>query len=129
MASMNKVMLIGNLGRDPESRTLPNGSPVSNLSIATSMSFKDKAGGMQKRTEWHKVVLFGRLSEIASEYLKKGDPVYIEGSLRTRKWEGSDGKQNYTTEVVGSVLQLLSKKDATKDAVADDSIDESDIPF
>lgn len=102
MSSLNKVMLIGNLGRDPEVRSLPNGGRVVNLTVATSESWKDKSTGERKeKTEWHRVVIFNdRLGEIAEKYLKKGSKVYIEGALQTRKWTGTDGNERYTTEIV-----------------------------
>ena len=105
---VNKVILVGNLGADPETRYLPSGSAVTNIRIATSESWKDKTSGeQQERTEWHNVVFFGRLAEIAAEYLRKGSQVYVEGSLRTRKWEGKDGVERYTTETVASEMQML----------------------
>jgi single-strand DNA-binding protein len=105
---VNKVILIGNLGADPETRAMPSGSTVANLRIATSESWRDKTSGeQQERTEWHRVALFGRLAEIASEYLRKGSQVYIEGSLRTRKWQDKQGQERYTTEIVGNELQML----------------------
>ncbi len=105
---VNKVILVGNLGADPETRAMPSGSSVANLRIATSESWRDKTSGeQQERTEWHRVALFGRLAEIASEYLRKGSQVYIEGSLRTRKWQDKQGNERYTTEIVGSELQML----------------------
>mgnify|MGYP000955421892 CR=1 FL=1 len=110
MASVNKVILVGNLGRDPEVRFMPNGDAVCNFSIATTDSWKDKAGAKQERTEWHRVVFFNRLGEIAGEYLKKGSKVYVEGSLRTRKWQGQDGADRYTTEIVASEMQMLDSR-------------------
>ena len=105
---VNKVILIGNLGNDPETKFLPSGGAVTNVSLATSESWKDKQSGqMQERTEWHRVVFFNKLAEIAGEYLKKGSKVYIEGSLRTRKWQGQDGQDRYTTEIVVSEMQML----------------------
>src|SRR5690348_2162761 len=105
---VNKVILIGNLGADPETRAMPSGSSVANLRIATTESWRDKQSGeQQERTEWHRVAFFGRLAEIASEYLKKGSQVYIEGSLRTRKWQDKQGNERYTTEIVGSEMQML----------------------
>ncbi len=105
---INKVILIGNLGKDPETRYLPSGGAVTNLTLATSETWKDKQSGQQQeRTEWHRVVFFNRLAEIAAEYLKKGSKVYIEGSLRTRKWQGQDGQDRYTTEIVASEMQML----------------------
>ncbi|TNF08232.1 MAG: single-stranded DNA-binding protein [Gammaproteobacteria bacterium] len=108
---INKVILIGNLGKDPETRYLPSGGAVTNLTLATSESWKDKqTGQQQERTEWHRVVFFNRLAEIAAEYLKKGSKVYIEGSLRTRKWQGQDGQDRYTTEIVASEMQMLDSR-------------------
>jgi len=100
MASVNKVILIGNLGRDPEVRYMPEGGAVTNISIATTDTWKDKSGEKQERTEWHRVAFFGRLAEIAGEYLKKGSQVYVEGALRTRKWQDKEGQERYTTEIV-----------------------------
>ena len=105
---INKVILVGNLGADPETRAMPSGSTVANLRIATSESWRDKQSGeQQERTEWHRVVLFGRLGEVAAEYLKKGSQVYIEGSLRTRKWQDKQGVERYSTEIVGNDMQML----------------------
>ena len=106
--SVNKVILIGNLGADPEIRRTQDGRPVANLRLATTESWKDKQSGeQQERTEWHNVALFGRLGEIAAEYLRKGSQVYIEGRLRTRKWQDKEGRDRYTTEIVGSEMQML----------------------
>src|SRR3954451_9418168 len=105
---INKVILIGNLGADPETRYMPSGKAVTNVRIATSEGWKDKqTGDMQERTEWHRVVLFDKLGEIAAEYLRKGSQVYIEGSLRTRKWQDKEGKDRYTTEIVARDMQML----------------------
>lgn len=105
---VNKVILIGNLGQEPETRYMPSGGAVTNLSLATSETWKDKqTGENQERTEWHRVVFFNRLAEIAGEYLKKGSKVYIEGSLRTRKWQDKDGQDKYSTEIVASEMQML----------------------
>ena len=105
---INKVILIGNLGADPETRSMPSGMSVSNIRIATSESWKDKQSGETKeRTEWHNVALFGRLGEIAAQYLRKGSQVYIEGSLRTRKWQDKDGKDRFTTEVIANEMQMM----------------------
>jgi single-strand DNA-binding protein len=110
---INKVILVGNVGADPDVRYLPNGNPVANLSIATSESWKDKqTGERQERTEWHRTVLFNRLAEITSEYIKKGSKVYVEGSLRTRKWQDQNGQDRYTTEIVVSDLQMLDSRGA-----------------
>jgi single-strand DNA-binding protein len=105
---VNKVIIIGNLGADPETRAMPSGTTVANLRVATSESWRDKqTGEQQERTEWHRVALFGRLAEVAGEYLRKGSQVYIEGSLRTRKWQDKEGKDRYSTEIVGNDLQML----------------------
>jgi single-strand DNA-binding protein len=105
---INKVIIIGNIGQDPEVKYMPSGGAVTNVSIATSETWKDKATGQpQERTEWHRVVFFNRLGEIAGEYLKKGSKVYIEGSLRTRKWQAQDGTDRYTTEIVANEMQML----------------------
>jgi len=108
MASVNKVILVGNLGADPETRYLPSGDPVTNLRLATTDSWKDKQSGERKEaTEWHRVVLFRRLAEIAGQYLKKGSQVYIEGRLRTRKWQDKDGQERYTTEIEAEEMKML----------------------
>ncbi|HWL72331.1 MAG TPA: single-stranded DNA-binding protein [Burkholderiaceae bacterium] len=112
MASVNKVILIGNLGRDPETRYTADGAAVTNITIATSDRWKDKASGeMKEATEWHKIAFFGRLAEIAGEYLKKGRPVYVEGRLRTRKWQDKDGQDRYTTEVIADNMQMLGSRE------------------
>lgn len=110
MASVNKVILVGNLGRDPEVRFMPNGEAVCNFSIATTDSWKDKSGAKQERTEWHNIVMYRKLAEIAGEYLKKGRPVYIEGRLQTRKWE-KDGVTRYNTEIIADQMQMLGGRD------------------
>jgi single-strand DNA-binding protein len=108
---VNKVILIGNLGADPETRYMPSGGAVTNIRMATSESWKDRnTGETQERTEWHRVVFFNKLGEIAGEYLKKGSKVYIEGSIRTRKWQGQDGQDRYTTEVVANEMQMLDSR-------------------
>ena len=108
MASINKVILVGNLGRDPETRYMPEGGAVTNVSIATTDTWKDKTSGEKKEaTEWHRVVFFNRLAEIAGEYLKKGSQVYVEGRLRTRKWQDKEGLDKYTTEIVCDTMQML----------------------
>lgn len=105
---INKVILVGNCGKDPETRYMPSGGAVTNISIATSESWKDKQTGEQKeRTEWHNVVFFGRLGEIAGEYLRKGSQVYVEGSLRTEKWQDKNGNDRYTTKIIASEMQML----------------------
>jgi single-strand DNA-binding protein len=110
MASLNKVMLIGNLGKDPEVRYTASGTAVASFSLATSEKFKNKSGEWEEKTEWHNVTLWSRLAEIAGEYLSKGKTVYIEGRLQTRKWQDRDGKDRYTTEIVGEKMQMLSGK-------------------
>jgi single-strand DNA-binding protein len=137
---INKVILVGNLGADPETRYMPSGSAVTNLRIATSETWKDKQSGeQQERTEWHRVAMFGRLAEIASEYLRKGSQVYVEGSLRTRKWQDKDGNDRWTTEIIANEMQMLggradasaparSAPAAVAEAGAPDEFDD-DIPF
>ncbi len=110
MASVNKVILVGNLGRDPEVRYMPDGAAITNISVATTDTWKDKAGEKQERTEWHRVAFFGKLAEIAGEYLKKGSQVYIEGRLQTRKWQDKDGQDKYTTEIVADRMQMLGSR-------------------
>jgi len=111
MASVNKVIIVGHLGRDPETRHLPSGEAVTNVTVATSESWKDKATGeKQERTEWHRVGFFGRLAEVAGEYLKKGSLVYVEGSLQTRKWTDKEGVEKYTTEIRADRMQMLGGK-------------------
>ena len=107
---INKVILIGNLGQDPEVRYMPNGGAVANITVATSESWKDQQGQQQERTEWHRCVLYRRLAEIAGEYLKKGRPVYVEGRLKTRKWQDKDGNDRYTTEIEATEMQMLSSR-------------------
>ena len=146
---INKVILVGNLGNDPEHRVMPSGGGVTNVSLATSESWRDKnTGEQQERTEWHRVVFFNRLSEIASEYLHKGSKVYVEGSLRTRKWQDQSGQDRYTTEIVAREMQMLDsrgsgqeadvyqnapapKNESTVASMSDGNIDfpEDDIPF
>ena len=112
MPSVNKVMLLGNLGRDPEVRTFPNGDSVCNFSIATSTSWKDKASGEKKeKTEWHNIVMYRKLAEIAGEYLKKGSSVFVEGSLQTRKWQTKEGQDRYTTEIAADTMQMLGGRE------------------
>ena len=117
MASVNKVILVGNLGRDPETRYNPEGGAICNISVATTDTWKDKTSGeKQERTEWHRVVFFNRLAEIAGEYLKKGSQVYIEGALRTRKWQDKEGQERYTTEIVADRMQMLGSRSGMGDA-------------
>jgi single-strand DNA-binding protein len=107
MASVNKVILVGNLGKDPEVRYMPSGDAITNISVATTDSWKDKNGEKQEKTEWHRVAFFGKLAEIAGEYLKKGSQVYVEGRLQTRKWQDKEGQDRYTTEIVADRMQML----------------------
>ena len=117
---INKVILIGNLGADPEVRYMPNGGAMANLSLATSESWRDKqTGEQQDRTEWHRVVCFGRLGEIAGEYLKKGSKIYIEGRLQTRKWQDQNGQDRYSTEIVANDMQMLDSRGGGMGAPAD----------
>jgi single-strand DNA-binding protein len=116
MASVNKVILVGNLGRDPEVRFMPNGEAVCNFSIATTDNWKDKSGAKQERTEWHNIVMYRKLAEIAGEYLKKGRPVYIEGRLQTRKWQTKEGQDRYTTEIIADQMQMLGGREGGSNA-------------
>lgn len=143
MASVNKVIVLGNLGREPETRFTADGAAITNVSIATSRRYKDAAGQTQEETGWHRVAFFGRLAEIARDYLRKGRPVYVEGRLRTRKWQDKEGRDQYTTEIVAESMQLLGGREgeATADAPAPQaaraaaprpaasSQDEEDFPF
>lgn len=139
MSGINKVIIVGNLGNDPETRFLPSGGAVTNISIATSEKWKDKTTGQQQeKTEWHKIIFFNRLAEIAGEYLKKGSKVYVEGSLRTNKWQDKDGNDRYTTEIIAKELQMLDAKSDGQSSNApqvtqvsnEPSFDDSDsIPF
>lgn len=110
MASVNKVILVGNLGKDPEVRYMPSGDAITNVSVATTDSWKDKNGEKQEKTEWHRVSFFGKLAEIAGEYLKKGSQVYVEGRLQTRKWQDKEGQDRYTTEIVADRMQMLGSR-------------------
>lgn len=110
-SGINKTIILGNLGNDPETKYMPNGNAVTNISVATSESWKDKQTGQeQSRTEWHRIVFFNRLAEIAGEYLRKGSKVYVEGSLRTRKWQDQNGNDRYSTEIVASDMQMLDSR-------------------
>ncbi len=130
---INKVIIVGNLGNEPETKQLPSGGTVTNISVATSESWKDKnTGEKQERTEWHRIVFFNRLAEIAGEYLSKGSKVYVEGALRTRKWQDNQGQDRYTTEIVGSEMQMLDSKGASQGSPApaqEEGFAEDDIPF
>ena len=111
MASVNKVILVGNLGADPETKYLPSGDAVTNIRMATTDRWKDKASGeMKEATEWHRIAFFGRLAQIAGEYLKKGSQVYVEGRIRTRKWQDKEGQDRYSTEIVGDTMQMLGSR-------------------
>jgi single-strand DNA-binding protein len=111
MASVNKVIIVGNLGRDPETRYMPSGDALTNIAVATTDKWKDKATGEQKEaTEWHRVAFFGKLAEIAGQYLKKGSQVYVEGRLRTRKWQDKDGVDKYSTEIIADTMQMLGSR-------------------
>jgi len=127
MASVNKVILVGNLGRDPETRYTADGAAITNITIATSDRWKDKTSGeMKEATEWHRVAFFGRLAEIAGEYLKKGRSVYVEGRLRTRKWQDKEGQDRYTTEIVADQMQMLGSREGM--GGDPDAADESRAP-
>ena len=136
MASLNKVILIGNLGKDPEVRVTASGQTMANFSLATKESFKNKEGKREERTEWHNVVLWGRLAEIARDYLHKGKQVYIEGRLQTRKWEDKNGNVRYTTEIVTDAMQMLGNKgdgghqsQQPEDLTGLPEFDDSEYPF
>jgi single-strand DNA-binding protein len=132
MASgINKAIIVGNLGDDPKTSTLPQGGAVTNFSVATSESWKDKnTGQMQERTEWHKVVMFNRLAEVAGEYLSKGSKVYVEGKIQTRKWKDQSGQDRYTTEIVGNQMQMLDSKEAKpQPQQSKGGFDDADLPF
>ena len=145
MASLNKVMLIGNLGRDPEVRYMPSGGAMCNISIATTENWRDKnTGDKKEKTEWHRIVMFGKQAELAEQYLKKGSPIYIEGRLQTRKWTTKEGEDKYTTEVIADRMQFLSGRGGglasetgskpSNESVQDSSggpsfPEEEDIPF
>ncbi|HTP72721.1 MAG TPA: single-stranded DNA-binding protein [Burkholderiaceae bacterium] len=129
MASVNKVIVIGNLGRDPEVRYTPSGAAVCNVSIATTRNWKNRdSGEKQEETEWHRVVFYDRLAEIAGEYLKKGRSVYVEGRLKTRKWQDKEGKDNYTTEIIAEQMQMLGSREGMGGANADDHAEPRSAP-
>ena len=126
---INKVILVGNLGRDPEIRYTPSGAAVANITVATSDSWKDKqTGENQERTEWHRIVFFNRLAEIAGEYLKKGSQIYVEGRLQTRKWQDQSGQDRYTTEIVGNEMQMLGGRGGGGGQMAPNDFDQSPAP-
>ena len=138
VASINKVILIGNLGSDPEVRYTPSGKPVANFSIATTENWTNKDGGKEERTEWHRIVAWGRLGEICGDYLHKGKQVYIEGKLQTRSWEDREGNKRYTTEIIAQTMQMLGPKGKEGRATSREesypveepiSVPEDDIPF
>ena len=121
MASVNKVILVGNLGRDPEVRYMPSGDPMVNINLATTDTWRDKSGEKQEKTEWHRIVMFGKVAEIAGEYLKKGSQAYFEGRLQTRKWTDKEGQDRYTTEIVADRMQMLgSRSGGTARAMPED---------
>lgn len=126
MASVNKVILIGNLGRDPETRYSPDGAAITNVSLATTRRYKDSSGQQQEETEWHRVVFFGRLAEIAGEYLRKGRPVYVEGRLKTRKWTDKEGNDKYSTDIIAENMQLLGSRDGGGGGAGGASFDAGD---
>lgn len=129
MSGINKAIIVGNLGQDPELKYLPNGDAVCNFTVATSESWKDRDGNQQERTEWHRIVAFRRLAEICGEYLKKGKQVYIEGRIQTRSWEDKDGVKRYTTEIVANQMQMLGRRDEeTGGEVTSPPPDESSVP-
>ena len=116
MASVNKVILVGNLGADPEMRYLPSGEAVANIRIATTDTWKDKDGNKQESTEWHRISFFGRQAEVCGQYLKKGSQIYVEGSIRTRKWQDKDGQDRYSTDIRGDRMQMLGGRQGMGDA-------------
>ncbi|MDR2875660.1 MAG: single-stranded DNA-binding protein [Methylobacillus sp.] len=130
MASVNKVILVGNLGRDPEMRYMPSGDALASFSIATTDTWKDKSGQKQERTEWHRISMFGKLAEIAGQYLKKGSPVYLEGRLQTRKWTDKEGQERQTTEIVADRMQMLGSRSGGNafEVMDDDANQESPRP-
>jgi len=136
MASVNKVIIVGNVGRDPETRYMPSGDAVTNISVATSDRYKDKqTGEMKENTEWHRIAFFGKLAEIAGQYLKKGSQVYVEGRLRTRKWTDQSGQEKYSTEIIADSMQMLGARMAGSGDAAEPSSRsglgtmDDDIPF
>lgn len=131
MSSVNKVILIGRVGKDPETRHMEGGTQVTSLTLATSESYKDKSGAKQEKTEWHNIVLWRGLSEVADKYVKKGDQLFIEGKLTTRKWEDKEGNTRYTTEIVASGMTMLGgkKEGQPTPAAAGANDDDSDLPF
>lgn len=133
MRGVNNVILVGHLGRDPESKSTPSGSSVANISVATSEAWRDKTSGeLQERTEWHRVVFFGKLAEVVVQYLRKGSKVYVEGRLQTRKWQDQNGQDRYTTEIVAGAMQMLDSKGQGQQSntgpFPEESFDD-DLPF
>jgi single-strand DNA-binding protein len=120
MASVNKVILVGNLGRDPEIRYLPSGEPVANIALATSSKYKNKSGEMVEETEWHRITFFGKLAEIVGQYLKKGRSVYVEGRLKTRKYTDKDGVEKYATDIIANEMQMLGGREGMGEPSGDD---------
>jgi single-strand DNA-binding protein len=139
MAGVNKAILVGRLGKDPEIKYTPSGTAIANFTMATSENYKDKDGQKQERTEWHKIVAFGKLAEICGEYLAKGKQVYIEGRIQTRSWDDKDGNKKYMTEIVANTMQMLGKPDAAASpsqtaaaegsSAQEPSVVEEDVPF
>jgi single-strand DNA-binding protein len=133
MRGVNKVILIGNLGKDPELRYLPSGQAVVKFPLATGMKWKDKNGQLQERTDWHNIVAFGRQGEVCNEYLKKGSPVYVEGRIQTRSWEDKDGNKKYMTEIIAQLVNMLGRKgepeEEVPEEVAETKTEDEDLPF
>lgn len=130
---INKVILVGHLGKDPDSKYLPDSTPVTNFTVATGSSYKDKSGNKVEKTEWHKIVAFGKLAEICTQYLTKGKLVYIEGRIQTRAWDDKEGVKKYTTEIVASSMQMLDSKKKEESNIPEEHYvppeDDSDVPF
>ena len=133
MLGVNKVILIGNLGKDPDLRYLPSGQAVAKFPLATGMKWKDKDGQLQERTDWHNIVAFGRQGEVCNEYLKKGSPVYVEGRIQTRSWEDKDGNKKYMTEIITQSVRMLGRKgepqEEVSEEVAETKTEDEDLPF
>ncbi len=133
MRGVNKVILIGNLGRDPELRYLPSGQAVAKFPLATGMKWKDKDGQLQERTDWHNIVAFGRQGEVCNEYLKKGSPIYVEGRIQTRSWDDKDGNKKYMTEIIAQSVNMLGRKGESEqevpEEVAETKTEDEDLPF
>ena len=133
MRGVNKVILIGNLGRDPELRYLPNGDPVAKFTLATNYRFKDREGQWQDKTDWHNIVVFRRQAEVCNEYLKKGSPIYVEGRIQTRSWEDKDGNKKYMTEIIAQSVNMLGRKGEPEEEVPEEvtetKTEDEDLPF